>query len=56
MRAFAVQELSESEPATVDRAIAHLDGLVAYRVTQAEVIDDDMHEADAIARGALLLG
>ena len=31
-------------------------GLVAYRFTQAEVIDDDMHEADAIARRALLLG
>jgi hypothetical protein len=31
VRAFAVEELSESERATVDRAIANLDGLVFGR-------------------------
>jgi hypothetical protein len=31
VHAFAVEELSESERATVDRAIAHLDGLVFGR-------------------------
>jgi hypothetical protein len=31
MRAFAVAELSESERATVDRALAHLEGLVFGR-------------------------
>ena len=32
-----------------------LHGFVAHRVTQAEMIDDDVHEPDAIARRASLL-